>query len=48
MIPQVVDTVVFIEKGEVTKVLDVEFVVKVPAGHGGSGPGPAGDCGQGL
>ena len=48
MIPQVVDTVVFIEKGEVTKVLDVEFVVKVPIGHGGSGPGPAGDCGQGL
>ncbi len=32
MIPQVVDTVVFIEKGEVTKVYDVEFVVKVPAG----------------
>ncbi|MDD1754343.1 MAG: PINc/VapC family ATPase [Methanothrix sp.] len=32
MIPQVVDTVVFIEKGEVTKVLDVEFVVKVPNG----------------
>ncbi len=32
MIPQVVDTVVFIEKGEVTKVLDVEFTVKVPAG----------------
>jgi ATPase len=32
MIPQVVDTVVFIEKGEVTHVLDVEFVVKVPAG----------------
>jgi len=32
MIPQVVDTVVFIEKGEVTKVLDVEFVVKVPTG----------------
>jgi len=32
MIPQVVDTVVFIEKGEVTRVLDVEFVVKVPAG----------------
>ncbi len=26
MIPQVVDTVVFIEKGEVTKILDVEFV----------------------
>jgi ATPase len=32
MIPQVVDTVVFIEKGEVTHVLDVEFVVKVPSG----------------
>jgi len=32
MIPQVVDTVVFIEKGEVTKVLDVEFTVKVPSG----------------
>lgn len=32
MIPQVVDTVVFIEKGEVFKVLDVEFTVKVPAG----------------
>jgi ATPase len=32
MIPQVVDTVVFIEKGEVSKVYDVEFVVKVPAG----------------
>ncbi|MBN1235659.1 MAG: Flp pilus assembly complex ATPase component TadA [Methanotrichaceae archaeon] len=32
MIPQVVDTVVFIEKGEVTFVLDVEFVVKVPVG----------------
>jgi ATPase len=32
MIPQVVDTVVFIEKGEVTHVLDVEFVVKVPLG----------------
>lgn len=32
MIPQVVDTVVFIEKGEVSKVLDVEFVVKVPSG----------------
>ena len=32
MIPQVVDTVVFIEKGEVSRVHDVEFVVKVPAG----------------
>src|SRR5512136_717628 len=32
MIPQVVDTVVFIEKGEVTHVLDVEFTVKVPSG----------------
>ncbi|HOT07575.1 MAG: putative KH and PIN-domain containing protein [Methanosaeta sp. PtaB.Bin039] len=32
MIPQVVDTVVFIEKGEVTKLMEVEFVVKVPDG----------------
>lgn len=32
MIPQVVDTVVFIARGEVTKLLDVEFVVKVPTG----------------
>jgi len=32
IVPQVVDTVVFIEKGELTRVLDVEFVVKVPAG----------------
>ena len=32
MIPQVVDTVVFIEKGEVSRVHDVEFVVKVPTG----------------
>ena len=32
MIPQVVDTVVFIEKGEVARVHDVEFVVKVPSG----------------
>jgi ATPase len=32
MIPQVIDTIVFIEKGEVTKVMDVEFMVKVPSG----------------
>jgi ATPase len=32
MIPQVIDTVVFIEKGEVIKVHDVEFTVKVPTG----------------
>jgi len=32
MIPQVVDTVVFIDKGEVSRVMDVEFVVKVPSG----------------
>ncbi|NPV61296.1 MAG: Flp pilus assembly complex ATPase component TadA [Methanotrichaceae archaeon] len=32
MIPQVIDTVVFIEKGEVMKVHDVEFTVKVPTG----------------
>jgi ATPase len=31
-LPQVVDTVVFIEKGEVARVHDVEFVVKVPSG----------------
>lgn len=32
IIPQVVDTVVFIEKGEVSKVYDVKFTVKVPHG----------------
>ncbi len=32
IIPQVVDTVVFIEKGEVSKVYDIEFTVKVPHG----------------
>ncbi|KCZ73550.1 ATPase (PilT family) [Candidatus Methanoperedens nitroreducens] len=32
VIPQVVDTVVFIEKGEVSKVYDIEFTVKVPHG----------------
>jgi ATPase len=32
MIPQVIDTIVFIEKGEVSKVMDVEFMVKVPSG----------------
>ncbi len=32
IIPQVVDTVVFIEKGEVSKVYDIEFRVKVPHG----------------
>ncbi len=32
MIPQVVDTVIFIERGEVSRVHDVEFVVKVPSG----------------
>ncbi len=32
IIPQVVDTVVFIEKGEVSKVCDIEFTVKVPHG----------------
>ncbi|MHC1631436.1 MAG: ATPase, T2SS/T4P/T4SS family [Methanotrichaceae archaeon] len=32
VIPQVVDTVIFIEKGEVSKVMDVEFEVKVPSG----------------
>ncbi|MBE0522269.1 MAG: Flp pilus assembly complex ATPase component TadA [Candidatus Methanoperedenaceae archaeon] len=32
IIPQVVDTVVFIEKGEVSMVYDIEFTVKVPDG----------------
>lgn len=32
VIPQVVDTVVFIEKGEVAKVYDINFTVKVPHG----------------
>lgn len=32
IIPQVVDTVIFIEKGEVAKVYDVRFTVKVPQG----------------
>jgi ATPase len=32
MIPQVVDTVVFIESGEVSKVYDIDFIVKVPVG----------------
>jgi ATPase len=32
IIPQVVDTVIFIEKGEVAKVYDIEFTVKVPNG----------------
>ncbi len=32
VIPQVVDTVIFIDKGEVSKVYDVKFTVKVPQG----------------
>ena len=32
IIPQVVDTVIFIDKGEVSKVYDVKFTVKVPQG----------------
>nr|CAA27651.1 putative 29K protein [Methanococcus vannielii] len=32
IIPQIVDTVVFIEKGKIGKVYDVEFNVKVPHG----------------
>ncbi len=32
IIPQVVDTVVFIDKGEVSKVYDIKFTVKVPHG----------------
>jgi len=32
MIPQVVDTVIFIDAGQVEKVYDLEFMVKVPSG----------------
>ncbi len=32
LIPQIVDTVIFIEKGEVSKVLTLKMVVKVPTG----------------
>lgn len=32
IIPQVVDTVIFIDKGEVSRVYDVKFTVKVPHG----------------
>ncbi len=32
MIPQVVDTVIFIDKGEVASVQDIKFTVKVPHG----------------
>ncbi|MBC7115025.1 MAG: ATPase [Archaeoglobi archaeon] len=32
MIPQIVDTVIFIEKGQIKKVYDVNFTVKVPHG----------------
>lgn len=32
VIPQVVDTVIFIEKGEIAKVYDIGFTVKVPQG----------------
>ncbi len=32
IIPQVVDTVIFIDKGEVSKVYDIKFTVKVPHG----------------
>lgn len=36
MIPQVVDTVVFIDEGDVRQVYEVEFTVKVPTGMGDS------------
>lgn len=32
IIPQVVDTVIFIDKGEISKVYDIKFTVKVPQG----------------
>ncbi len=34
MIPQVVDTVIFIEAGDVKEIYEVEFTVKVPSGMG--------------
>jgi len=34
MIPQVVDTVVFIDEGDVRQIYEVEFTVKVPTGMG--------------
>ncbi len=34
MIPQVVDTIVFIEAGDVKEIYEVEFTVKVPSGMG--------------
>lgn len=36
MIPQVVDTVVFIDEGDVRQVYEIEFSVKVPTGMGDS------------
>ncbi|MEM2924614.1 MAG: PINc/VapC family ATPase [Methanocellales archaeon] len=32
MIPQIVDTIVFVEAGEIKKVYDIKFTVKVPSG----------------
>lgn len=32
MVPQVVDTIVYVEEAEITKVYDVSYTVKVPAG----------------
>ncbi|MFO8109916.1 MAG: PINc/VapC family ATPase [Thermoplasmata archaeon] len=32
MVPQVVDTIVFVEAGEIVKIYDISFTVKVPAG----------------
>ncbi len=32
MVPQVVDTIVYVEEGEINKVYDVTYTVKVPAG----------------
>ncbi len=32
MVPQVVDTIIFVEAGEITKVYDIKFTVKVPSG----------------
>ena len=47
VIPQVVDTVVFIDKGSVENVYDIEFTVKVPNRHDRVRPCPAGHQHQG-
>ena len=35
VLPQIVNTIIFVEKGEILKVYDVEFTIKVPEGMAG-------------